>query len=277
MSDSTRGETDAITLTVDDSIAQITLNRPEQLNSASVPMLRGFIEHLHSVEGRDDVDAVVVTGTGTGFCAGFDLTALPIEGGQQAVHEHVRTAAMYWHTMIPALVRLNKPTLSAVNGVAAGGGLGIAVATDMAFASPDATFTPAFFPRAFGPGPDSGTTYHLPKILGLRKAMEWMYTNETLDAETADDWDIVNRVVRGGDVLEETRAVAAQLAENPNVMHHWTKRNMHMSYYSEIETQCEREQQAVMESVYTDQFWEMVTAFLEDGETPDPVEMPPRE
>lgn len=269
-------DTDEVRLEVDDGIATITLNRPSKLNCASLGLLQQLTAYLYRIEGRDDVNAVIITGAGSGFCSGFDLSEVPLDEGQQAVHEHFRITALYWHTMIPAIVRLPRPVIAAVNGVAAGGGLGITVACDMAFAAPGATFTPAFFPRGFGPGPDSGTSYHLPKIVGLRKAIEWMYTDETIDAETAADWDVVNRVIREGDLVAETRAVAEQLAENPNVMHAWTKRNMHQSYYSEIETQTEWEQQAVMDSVYTDQFWEMLGAFLEEGESATPVEMPPR-
>lgn len=249
---------------VDDGVATLTLNRPESLNSASVQLLYTLTDRLFEIEARDDVGAVVLTGAGDAFCAGFDLSEIPLEDGQEAVHRHFRRAALYWHDMLPAIVRLNKPVIAAVNGTAIGGGLGMALSSDMAFASPAATFMPAFM--AVGVGPDSTTTYHLPRILGLRKAIEWIYTNERIDADTAEEWDVVNRVVRDGDVYDAALDVARQLAEGPTVLYARTKHNMHMSFTESLETQTEWEKQGVLEGTYTEHFWESNRAFQEGGE-----------
>lgn len=156
---------DVVDFEVTDSIATITLNRPDKLNSASVELLYTVTERLYEIKARDDIGAVILTGAGEAFCSGFDLLEIPLDDGQQAVHEHFRRAALYWHDMIPAIVRLNKPVVAAVNGRAVGGGLGMTLASDIAFAAESANFTPAFM--AFGVGPDSTTTYHLPRIMGF--------------------------------------------------------------------------------------------------------------
>lgn len=140
----------------------------------------------------------------------------------------------------------------------------MALSSDMAFASPDATFMPAFM--AFGVGPDSTTTYHLPRIMGLRKAMQWIYTNERIDAETAAEWDVVNSVVHEGDVYDEAMEVARQLNAGPTSLYARTKHNMHMSFTESLETQTEWERQGVLEGTYTDHFWESTRAFQESGD-----------
>lgn len=255
---------DVVDFDVDGGVATITLNRPQSLNSASVELLYTVTEHLYDIEARDDIGAVILTGKGDAFCSGFDLSEIPLDEGQEAVHRHFRRAALYWHDMIPAIVRVDKPVIAAVNGVAVGGGLGMALASDMAFAAPSATFTPAFM--AFGVGPDSGTTYHLPRILGLRKAMEWIYTNETVDAETANEWDVVNRVVPEDDLMDEVRDVADQMAAGPTKLYARTKHNMHMSFTESLETQTEWERQGVLEGTYMDHFWESTEGFQSEGD-----------
>lgn len=255
---------DPVTLEVQDEIATITFDRPETLNSPDTDALDRLLRHLYSIEGRDDVSAVIITGAGEkAFCAGFDLKEIPLDEGQQAVHEHFRISALYWHSVLPAIVRIKKPVLAAVNGIAVGGGLGTVLACDMAFASPDATFTPGFL--GLGAGPDSGTTYHLPRILGLRRAIEWIWTNETIDAERAAEWDVVNRVV-DDDVLSETREIAQQLVEGPTRLFAWTKLNMHRSFTENFETQTEWERQGVVDTIRTDYFWESMRGFMEEGE-----------
>jgi 2-(1,2-epoxy-1,2-dihydrophenyl)acetyl-CoA isomerase len=255
---------DVVDFEVRDAVATIRFNRPDRLNAASVELLYTVTKHLYEVEARDDVGAVVITGAGEAFCSGFDLSEIPLDAGQQAVHEHFRRAALYWHDMIPAIVRLNKPVIAAVNGRAIGGGLGTTLACDMAFAGHSATFTPAFM--AFGVGPDSTTTYHLPRIMGLRKAMEWIYTNETVDAEQAAAWDVVNRVLDDGDLLDAAYDVAEQLAAGPTKLYARTKHNMHMSFTESLETQTEWERQGVLEGTYMDHFWESTRAFQETGD-----------
>lgn len=265
MGDATPDDDALVETTIDGGIATLTVNRPDVLNCASLETLDQLLRRLHSVEGRPDVDVVVLTGAGNeAFSAGFDLKEIPIHDGQQAVHEHFRQAALYWHEVIPAIARIKLPVLSAVNGIAVGGGMGMALASDMAFATPDATFTPAFVP--LGSGPNSGTTYHLPRILGLRKAIEWIWTNETIDAETAADWNIVNRVVHEDSVLDATLDVARQLTEGPSAVFAWSKLNMHRSFAENMETQLEWEKQCVIDTIHTEDFWESTKSFIEEGE-----------
>src|SRR5215212_10849102 len=123
-----------------DSVAYLTLNRPERLNAGSAELLESLLKLIFHCESDSQVRAVHLTGRGRAFCAGFDMRDVPGDQGDDQIHEHFRWMAMLWHEVLASMVRLDKPLVAAVNGLAVGGGLGLACASDMAIAGESATF-----------------------------------------------------------------------------------------------------------------------------------------
>jgi 2-(1,2-epoxy-1,2-dihydrophenyl)acetyl-CoA isomerase len=168
-----------------DGVATITINRPEVKNSLNVDALSALFTALGTCEDRDDVGAVVLTGKGDAFCAGVNLKGYRLDNREE-LRAGFREVAMWWHQMLHRIVRLPKPVLAAVNGIAVGGGLGIVLASDLAVCNENASFFASWM--ANGVANDGGSSYSLAKIVGFRRAMELMLTNRTLTAREAVEW-----------------------------------------------------------------------------------------
>src|SRR4249919_2004351 len=176
-----------------DGVATITFNAPRFGNALGLKGLQEFLDALYKAEAREDVGAVVLTGRGKAFCSGYNLKEVPAKDlDVETIAGHFRVLAMWWHQILHLLTRMPKPILAAVNGVAAGSGLGMTLCSDMAICKDTASFFPAW--HTIGIANDATTSYSLSRIVGFRRAMEWMMTNRTIDARTALDWNLVNRV-----------------------------------------------------------------------------------
>ena len=176
-----------------DGVATITFNAPRFNNALGLKGLQEFLDALHRAEADDAVGAVVVTGRGKAFCAGFNLKEMPVKDLDiEKIAAHFRVLAMWWHQILHLFTRMPKPILAAVNGVAAGSGLGMTLCADMAVCKDTASFFPAW--HTIGIANDATTSYSLAKIVGFRHAMEWMMTNRTINANEALEWNVVNRV-----------------------------------------------------------------------------------
>src|SRR5438876_6666376 len=160
-----------ILLEIEKGVATITFNRPQVKNSLNVEALSALFTALGTCEDRSDVGAVVLTGKGDAFCAGVNLKGYDIEDRNE-LRAGFREVAMWWHQMLHRIVRMPKPVLSAVNGVAVGGGLGMVLASDMAVCNEDAKFFASWM--ANGVANDGGSSYTLAKVVGFRRAMELM-------------------------------------------------------------------------------------------------------
>src|SRR5437899_7377111 len=196
------------TLLVDQSegVLTVTLNRPEVLNAFNEQMLRELHEALRRAERDAAVRCVLLTGAGRGFCSGQDLRD---RAGATAFS--FRESLRNWYNPIIVAIRtIEKPVIAAVNGVAAGAGCSLALAADMRIASDRASFIEVF--ARVGLVPDSGSTYFLPRLVGLGKAFELAYTAEPVDAAEALRLVLVNRIVPHDDLIPQTRALASQLA-----------------------------------------------------------------
>jgi 2-(1,2-epoxy-1,2-dihydrophenyl)acetyl-CoA isomerase len=158
-------------------------------------------------------------------------------------------------------VRFPKPVVGAINGIAVGGGLGLVLACDMAIAGESATFLMSY--HSIGLTPDGTTTYHLPRYIGLRRALEWVYTNRTLTAREAAEWGVVNRVVPDAELLAQSSALARDLARGPTPIIGRTKELFHGGWTESLETQAELEQQGIMWSVRQRWFQEAIREFQE--------------
>ena len=259
-----------IELDVVAGVATLRFDRPNQLNASSQQLLRETLDALHHLERQEEVGAIVVTGTGRGFNSGFDLKEIPLGGdGAAAIHDHFRITALYWHAMIHLLTRIKKPTLAAVNGKVAGGGLGIVLACDLAVSVDSATFVPAWM--SIGIGNDTGTSYALSRMVGFRRAMEWLLSNRTIDAREALEWGLVNRVYAGATFPTAVAEIAADLAAAPTHLQAMVKERLHSGWNQSLEECTEREVQNVMTSVNHPHFQQCLQQFVDKTRRSDTV------
>ncbi|MDQ0189715.1 enoyl-CoA hydratase/isomerase family protein [Alicyclobacillus cycloheptanicus] len=238
------------------SVAKITLNRPQVANAINAQMGNELYDAMKRVEAERKARAVVLTGAGKAFCAGQDL------GEQDAISENLANAVRErYNVLISKMRSLQVPILAAVNGAAAGAGFGLALACDLRFASSTAKFTMAF--SKIGLAPDSGTSYFLPRLVGVGKALEWAWTGEILSAETALAHGVVNRVYDADALLSETMSFADQLAAGPTKSYALTKEAIYNNVADSLPNALERE--AVLQDLAgrSHDFREGVQAFME--------------
>jgi 2-(1,2-epoxy-1,2-dihydrophenyl)acetyl-CoA isomerase len=242
---------------VKDSIATITLNRPEAYNAINLALGRDLF--LATIDADEDraVRCIVVSGAGKAFCAGGDV---------KDFHKHadrigivIKELTTYLHSAISRLARTAKPVIMAVNGVAAGGGMSLALAGDLVVAAESATFTMAY--SKIGASPDGSSSYFLPRIIGVRRALELHYTNRSLSAREAMDWGLVNRVHPDAEFSPSVAALAKELAEGPTLAFGRAKLLFHQSTQESLESQMELESQAIAASGHTEDFRNGVAAF----------------
>jgi 2-(1,2-epoxy-1,2-dihydrophenyl)acetyl-CoA isomerase len=242
---------------VADAVATLTLDRPDALNSLTVPLKDELARTIRSL-GRDAaVRAVVLTGAGRAFCAGQDLRErLEPDAAPLAAEVRERYAPI-----ILAMRRLEKPIIGAINGVAAGAGASLAFACDIRIAAEESSFILAF--GRVGLVPDSGATWFLPRLIGASRAAELTMTTDPLSAADAERIGLVSRVVPGPSLLEEAHALAARLAAGAPVALGLTKRALNRAFGATLEDQLEYE--AILQGIAgaTADHAEGVAAFVE--------------
>jgi 2-(1,2-epoxy-1,2-dihydrophenyl)acetyl-CoA isomerase len=196
-----------IRLDVANGVATVTLNRPDSLNALNATMRRELLAALKAIRRDDEVRAVVLTGEGRGFCSGADLR------GGSSEREFRRVVTTEYNPLILAIRDLPKPVIAAVNGVAAGAGVSLALACDLIWAAEEARFIQAFV--KIGLVPDSGSTRTLVRALGRHRAAQLIFTGEPLSAADAHAAGLVGAVVAHADLRAEVAKVAAGLAAGP--------------------------------------------------------------
>ncbi|MEB3020860.1 enoyl-CoA hydratase/isomerase family protein [[Mycobacterium] crassicus] len=195
---------------VDAGIATITLQRPERLNALTWSIMDGIRAAIAELAGRDDVHALVITGSGDGFCAGYDLIDLDSDGGD--LTESVqRGMASSLNPLCQAIVDASVPVVAAVNGPCAGGGLGLALLADIVVAAESSYF---LVPQVSSLGivPDAGATWILPRVLGRSRALGMLLTGCRVGAAQAEQWGLIWRCVPDEELMGEAYALAGQLA-----------------------------------------------------------------
>ncbi|MCX6020283.1 MAG: enoyl-CoA hydratase-related protein [Chloroflexi bacterium] len=198
------------------AVAIATLNRPEHANSLTARMAYELIALFEQANRDDTIKAIVLTGAGDAFCAGAD--AANNEDDQrydEALARRFPNGAMMgrWSILVGTAHACRKPMLAAVNGLAAGMGLSLALAADLRLAAPEARFVSALLQR--GAVPDQASTFHLPRLLGNARALEVLLTGDPLDATEADRIGLVNRTVPAADLVPATLALAHRIAAYP--------------------------------------------------------------
>jgi 2-(1,2-epoxy-1,2-dihydrophenyl)acetyl-CoA isomerase len=249
----------ALSFDVRNSVARITLNRPDAANALNIDMARDLMHAALQCDEDPTVRAVIITGTGRMFCAGGDLKSFAAQGENLA--HHFKEVTTYLHAAVSRLTRMNAPVIAAVNGTAAGAGMSLACACDFVLAAESARFTMAYT-RA-GLTPDGSSTYFLPRIVGLKRALELTLTNRMLSAQEACEWGIVTRVVPDANLQAEADALAAQLASSATSALGAAKRLLHSGWTETLETQMELETRAIAERAHTADGPEGIAAFLE--------------
>jgi 2-(1,2-epoxy-1,2-dihydrophenyl)acetyl-CoA isomerase len=194
-----------------EGVATVTFNRPAGANALNMAMGRDLLEAALRVEADSAVRAVVVTGAGKHFCFGGDLGGMAGEGA--GVGGYLNELTTNIHAAISCFTRMRAPVIAAVNGTAAGGGVGLVCMTDLAIAGRGSRFSLAY--TGVGLAPDCSTSFLLPRIVGRRRAFELFLTNRTLSADEALAWGLVNQVVDDAEVLPQALALAARLAAGP--------------------------------------------------------------
>lgn len=243
------------------SIEVITLERPERLNALDVPSMRALRQALERVATDRAVRAVLLTGAGTAFCAGGDVAVMDEfrARGELAIMFHALTGEM--ETAIREVIGMPKPVLAALPGVAAGGGLSLALAADWRIASEGASLVPAF--PALGAVPDGGLSYFLPHYLGIGLAQELLFSNAKVSAARARELGLVHEVVPAADLARRSLERAQELAEGPTLTYGATKRLLHAAFSESAESQMMLERRAQVEAAERAELPEGILAFRE--------------
>jgi 2-(1,2-epoxy-1,2-dihydrophenyl)acetyl-CoA isomerase len=252
---------DGFLLDVTDRVAQVTFNRPEKLNAITWKMgAKDFPQLLREIQENDTVRVVVITGAGEAFCAGLDVNefAANAQNGENLTTEQkLQPLGPYALSMYS----LNKPIIAAINGVAAGLGVSVAMLSDIRIASEKSALSLAFVKR--GLIPDSGATWIIPKIIGVAKSLEYMYTGKTISADLALELGLINKVVPHENCLKEARLLAEKIAEGPPLALTQIRRAVYNSFNSTLEQQLYFETYAQTFLFSSEDFKEGVSSFLE--------------
>ncbi|MFT5706944.1 MAG: 2-(1,2-epoxy-1,2-dihydrophenyl)acetyl-CoA isomerase, partial [Oceanospirillaceae bacterium] len=231
-----------IQIEIKKSIACITLNRPDKLNSFNVEMHTELAQVMDQIADDSDVRCVILTGAGRGFCAGQDLSDRAVKSEQQEIADLVNLGASvekYYNPLIRKITNLDKPVICALNGVAAGAGASIALACDFVVASEKASFILAFC--AIGLIPDSGASWHMIRSLGLARTKALAMLGNKLSAQKALEWGLIWQVSEADALMDEAQALAEQLANKPPLAVAATKALVNKSFDKVMDQQLEEE------------------------------------
>ncbi len=247
---------ETIDFKVDETIARITLNRPERLNSFTAQMHEELRDALANL---GDARVLILTGAGRGFCAGQDLNDRAVAPDETVdLGETVQTC---WNPLIRALTSLPQPVIARINGVAAGAGANIALACDIVIAAKSAKFIQSF--ASIGLIPDSGGTWVLPRLVGQARALGLALTGEPLSAEKAADWGLIWKTVEDEELDSEVDGVANRLSTLPPLGLSAIKEMIRSSWQYSLDEELERQAGAMRRLGFTEDYREGVAAFLD--------------
>jgi 2-(1,2-epoxy-1,2-dihydrophenyl)acetyl-CoA isomerase len=246
-----------VILSVVDAIAVVRLNRPAVLNAIDVATAVTLREAIDAIAGRTGIRAMILAGQGRAFCAGGDVARFSAGDPEAAVEAIISPL----HDALRRMSNLPQPSIAAVQGAVAGAGFSLTLACDFAIAADTAKFTLAY--SRIGASPDGSATYHLPRIVGLRKAKQLALLADTIDAAEALRLGLVNRVVPAADLEEEAMRFARRLAAGPTAAYGRTRALLAASFGNDLDGQLEAERASFKALAKTDDFQEGVAAFLE--------------
>lgn len=241
----------------DQGVARITLNRPDRLNSFTAAMHAELRDALDAAAGSARV--IILTGAGRGFCAGQDLNDRAVTPGQAV--DLGETVEASWNPLIRRLATLDQPVIARVNGVAAGAGANIALACDLVVAGRSAKFIQSF--ANLGLIPDSGGSWHLPRMVGQARALGLALTAEPLPAEKAADWGLIWKCVDDDALDAEVDALAKKLASLPPLGLAAIKHIIRTTGERTLPQELDLQRDEMRRLGFTEDYREGVAAFLE--------------
>ena len=239
------------------SVAQISLNRPEKLNAFNRNMALELQDQLLACDENDSVRSVLLTGAGRAFCSGQDLSEFP----QDQLPDFEKVIDEYYNPVIRLLKTIRKPVLCAVNGIAAGAGVNIALACDIVVAVSTASFVQAF--SKIGLIPDCGGTFFLPRLIGLQKATALMMLGDKISATEAEKIGMIYACFEESDFELKVQQLADTLAKLPTAALILTRKALLESSTNTLEQQLELEKKFQQKAGHTKDFKEGITAFLQ--------------
>jgi 2-(1,2-epoxy-1,2-dihydrophenyl)acetyl-CoA isomerase len=245
----------------EDGVRTLTLNRPDRLNAMNDALSSQLLGALAEASKDDTVRVVVITGTGRGFCTGLDLTeANEMFARIKSRHQKLDELGWVGHQAL-TIVNCDKPVIAAINGMAAGAGLALALACDLRFMAASARVTTGYIRRALNP--DAGLTYFLPRIVGQTRAAELILTGRDIDANEALQIGLVNRVFEDDTFHSQVMAFAKELAQGPPIAMTFSKRLLTKSLDTDLESLLKQEFAYIKSCFATNDLKEGVQAFLE--------------
>ena len=256
----TQNETyETLLLDVRDGVAHLTLNRPDNANGINLALARDLFHATLALADDSRVRSVLLTGSGARFCGGGDVKEFA--GHADDLTPHLRAILAYLHPAVERLVRGDAPVVTAVQGSAAGAGMGLVGASDIVIAGESAKFVMAY--TAIGVTPDGASSWFLPRLVGLRRVVELTLTNRPLSAAEALEWGLINKVVPDDDVQVEAAVLATRLAAGPTRAFGGAKRLLNESLESTFETHLALEAELIASGGQTHDAVEGMTAFVE--------------
>lgn len=247
----------------ENGVATLVMNRPEARNALSMEMRTELCDALHDIERDDGVRCVVLTGAGDHFMAGGDVKGMgsSIKKPPEEIRKEFLLRIHDLHPIMFAMRRMPKPIVASCRGAAAGAGVSMALACDLIIAAESAFFTLAYC--RIGTSPDGSSSFHLPRAVGIKKAMEIALLGDRFSARTAQDIGMINFVVPDGELDAETDRLATRLATGPTHVYGNTKALFYRSLESEFEAQLQAEAEYFADCASRADFREGVTAFIE--------------
>ena len=240
------------------AVALITLNRPENNNTLNLQMAMDLLAAAIACAHNTKVRALVLSGAGRHFCFGGDLRAMATR--DVAGEGYIRELTTYLHAALSQFVRMDAPVIAAVNGTAAGAGVGLVAVADLALCAASSKFNLAY--TQVGLTPDAGTSFLLPRIIGVRRAMELLLLNRTLPAAEAHAWGLVNEVVPDEQLLPRAFEIATRLAQGASGAYGATKRLIAQGLGA-FESQMVLESETIAAHALSAEGTEGIGAFLE--------------
>jgi 2-(1,2-epoxy-1,2-dihydrophenyl)acetyl-CoA isomerase len=250
---------ESIQFTITDGIALLTLNRPDRLNSFTQAMHGEVRDALDSLLSDNSVRVLVLTGAGRGFCAGQDLQDRAVAPGAPGV-DLGESVEKFYAPLVMTLKTLPMPVICAVNGVAAGAGANLALACDIVLAAKSASFIEAFC--KLGLIPDTGGTWHLPRLIGQARATGLAMLGDKLSAEKAEQWGLIWACVPDDELMAQAMAMATHFATAPTKGLAFTKKALQASWANTLPEQLKLEGEMMRELGYSHDYREGVAAFI---------------
>ena len=235
---------DNLTLESKGQIAIVTLNRPEKLNAIDRALHLEMMAACRELRDDDDVRVVVFTGAGRGFCSGADLTGMRPNADNPSRSERLDEYNWVGRQALMVHRELDKPTIAAVNGVAAGAGMGLALACDMRVGCENTRFKTVFIERSLSP--DSGLSYFLPRIIGSSRAFDLVFTSRNVDAEESYRLGLLDRLTTSDNLMDETLELARQIAFWPPVAMQMSRRALQRSLDATLDDQLQYETHSIV-------------------------------